>query len=168
MEKLCRDFSRKLIHSRWIFDELLISNPHEFIPRDPCRIIRVSLNLDELVRVSMKFWQIRSSKFLQVLLEFFSISISKFLKKRVTNLIVIFLFPFFSSFFLRDIFVLASTTKVVEESFHLKFKLKVIRINVATLVPYLKRKTEFFWKWKMDGREEYAGPLRLPWDTTFR
>lgn len=99
MEKLCRDFSRKLIHSRWIFDELLISNPHEFIPRDPCRIIRVSLNLDELVRVSMKFWQIRCSKFLQVLLEFFSVSISKFLKKRVTNLIVIFLFPFFSSFF---------------------------------------------------------------------
>lgn len=94
----------------------------------------------------MKFWQIRCSKFLQVLLEFFSISISKFLKKRVTNLIVIFLFPFFSSFFLRDIFVRSSTTKVVEESFHLKFKLKVIRINVATLVPYLKRKTEFFWK----------------------
>lgn len=119
-------------------------------------------------RFHENFWQIRCSKFLQVLLEFFSISISKFLKKRVTNLIVIFLFPFFSSFFLRDIFVRSSTRKVVEESFHLKFKLKVIRINVATLVPYLKRKTEYFWKWKMDGREEYAGPLRLPWDTTFR
>lgn len=169
MEKLCRDFSRKLIHSRWIFDELLISNPHEFIPRNPCRIIRVSLNLDELVRVSMKFWQIRCSKFLQVLLEFFFNFYFEILKKTSNEFNCYFSFSFlFFFFFLRDIFVRSSTRKVVEESFHLKFKLKVIRINVATLVPYLKRKTEFFWKWKMDGREEYAGPLRLPWDTTFR
>lgn len=99
MQKLCRDFSRKLIHSRWIFDELLISNPHEFIPRNPCRIIRVSLNLDELVRVSMKFWQIRCSKFLQVLLEFFFNFYFEILKKTSNEFNCYFSFSFLFFFF---------------------------------------------------------------------
>lgn len=127
----------------------------------------------------LKSWWI-SSRFHEILANsLFQISSSppriffnfyfEILKKTSNEFNCYFSFSFlFFFFFLRDIFVRASTTKVVEESFHLKFKLKVIRINVATLVPYLKRKTEFFWKWKMDGREEYVGPLRLPWDTTFR